>query len=84
MNGYILYLANLTPFFDVPVGVRRIGFFRSLDEVNNYVELCIKTCNIDPEHVNDFKHRFYTVPAKREFEVDKQNGVVKIIVRVMD
>lgn len=84
MNGYILYLTNPTPFSDAPVGVRRIGFFLSLDEVNNYIELCIKTCNIDPEHVYDFKKRFYTEPAKREFEVDKQNGVVKIIDRVMD
>lgn len=71
MNGYILYLTNPTPFSDAPVGFRRIGFFRSLDEVNNYIELCIKTCNIDLEHVYDFKNRFYTEPAKREFEVDK-------------
>lgn len=84
MNGYILYLTNPTPFSDAPVGVRRIGFFRSLDEVNNYIELCIKTCNIDSEHVYDFKKRFHTERAKREFEVGKQNGRVKIIDRVMD
>lgn len=69
MNGYILYLTNPTPFSDAPVGVRRIGFFRSLDEVNNYIELCIKTCNIDPEHVYDFKKRFYTKRVVIDFKI---------------
>ena len=69
MNGYILYLTNPTPFSDAPVGFRRIGFFRSLDEVNSYIELYIKTCNIDPEHVYDFKKKFYTERVIIDFKI---------------
>lgn len=60
MEAYALYLAVPLPFSDMPVGGMFNGYFRDLDDVNNYIDSLIKIYNIPSEYVYDFRRKFYT------------------------
>lgn len=69
MEAYALYLAVPLPFSDMPVGGMFNGYFRDLDDVNNYIDSLIKIYNIPSEYVYDFRRKFYTERVIIDFKI---------------
>lgn len=69
MEAYALYLSVPLPFSDMPVGGMFNGYFRDLDDVNNYIDSLIIMYNIPSEYVYDFKKKFYTERVIIDFKI---------------